>query len=366
MKIGFFTDSYFPEIDGVTYTLKLWRDRLEAAGHDVWIIYPDGDYEPDDREIPIKSLPNPFYPGYRIGLFRRLSTIPELDIVHCHGPATVGLLGLYCARQRELPTVYTHHTPIEEYFHQSINSERIANFLSDAYVPVENSILDKFDIVTASTRQIDREVDPIKLPVGVNMDFFEPEPEPSFGTDDRQLIGYSGRISMEKHVSQIQDVAERLSDYDFLIVGEGPRRADLEPMAPDNVSFSDFLPRDDLPAFYASLDAFVTASTADTLGLATLEANACGTPVAAPNVAPFTRTIGPENGTHFAVDDAEEMAAAIENCLTETWSPRAAVQEYSVDRTISQLEELYRDVYPKQKVLVDAAPTTGIGSGFVD
>ena len=46
MRIGFFSDSYFPEIDGVTYTLKSWKKELEGRGHEVYIIYPNGDYEP--------------------------------------------------------------------------------------------------------------------------------------------------------------------------------------------------------------------------------------------------------------------------------------------------------------------------------
>lgn len=342
MRIGFFTDGYFPEIDGVAYTLKLWRDRLEAAGHEVYIVYPDGDYDPGDRELPITSLPNPFYPGYRIALFRRLSTLPEFDVVHCHGPGPVGLLGLYCARRRDLPSVYTHHTPIEEYFHQSVKSQRIANLLSDIYVPIENNLLENFDVVTASTRQINRNVDPIKLPVGVNMDFFSPRSTES--ADDQTLIGYSGRISMEKNVGEILEVARELTACDFLIVGEGPHREAIEADAPDNVTVRNFLPRGVLPDFYSALDVFVTASTADTLGLATLEANACGTPVAAADVDPFMRTIGEENGHRFEFGDRTAMADAIEACLAEEWDPRPPIEQYSVDRTISQLEGIYHNL----------------------
>jgi len=40
MKIGFFTESYFPKFDGVTYTLKAWKERLEERGHEVYIIFP--------------------------------------------------------------------------------------------------------------------------------------------------------------------------------------------------------------------------------------------------------------------------------------------------------------------------------------
>jgi len=341
MKIGFFTDGYFPRIDGVAYTLRLWRDRLEGAGHEVWILYPDGDYEPAEREIPIRSLPNPFYSGYRIGLFRRASTLPEFDIVHSHSPGPVGLLGLYYAQKKDVPAVYTHHTPIEEYFDGSISSESVAQLLSEIYVPIENNIIERFDVVTASIGEIDRDVDPVELPVGVDLEYFSPREVGS--ADDQRLVGYSGRISMEKNVEELLQAAERLSACDFVIVGEGPRREALEKRAPDNVVFRDFLPREDLPEFYSALDAFVTASTADTLGLATLEANACGTPVAATDVVPFTETIGSRNGARFEDGDPESMTAAIDRCLSETWEPREGVREYSADRTIGELEAIYAD-----------------------
>ena len=341
MKIGFFTDSYFPRIDGVTYTLSLWRDSLEAAGHEVWIVYPESSHDPGDRELPVPSLPNPFYPGYRIPLARRVSRLPELDLVHSHGPGPAGLLGLYYARRKDLPSVYTHHTPIEEYFHQSIHSERLANALARAYVPVETAVLRQFDVVTASTSRIDRPVAHTELPVGIDTAFFRPSPLPDRDPARQPLIGYSGRISMEKNVGEILAAARELSACDFLIVGEGPRRAALESRAPRNVTFRDFLPREALPEFYSTIDAFVTASTADTLGLSTLEANACGTPVAAADVAPFTETIGPENGVRFEYGDTEAMVAAIDQCVSGRWSTRDAVAEYAVDETIATLEQIY-------------------------
>ncbi|MFP4217251.1 MAG: glycosyltransferase, partial [Salinarchaeum sp.] len=141
MRIGFFTDSYFPEVDGVTYTLKLWREKLEARGHEVYVIYPDGAYEPGPREIPVPSVSNPFYDGYRIPLFRPLAALPALDVVHCHGPAPVGMLGRYYAWKHGVPSVYTHHTPLEEYFEQSIGITSIANGLAKGYVPLETAFL---------------------------------------------------------------------------------------------------------------------------------------------------------------------------------------------------------------------------------
>ncbi|ADB62378.1 glycosyl transferase group 1 [Haloterrigena turkmenica DSM 5511] len=342
MKIGFFTDSYFPEIDGVTYTIKLWREELEQDGHEVYVVYPDGNYEPGDREIPVRSVSNPFYPGYRIPVFKRPSTLPELDIVHCHGPATVGMLGRYYARKHDLPAVYTHHTPIEEYFHQNVKFESIATALSKLYVPMENTFLRSFDIVTASTSRIERDVEHVQLPVGIDMEFFQPTDEDWY--PDRTVIGYSGRLSMEKNVSEILRVAEALPEYDFVIVGDGPYRDCLEREAPDNVEIRGFLPREELPVFYSSIDAFVTASTADTLGLSTLEANACGTPVVASDVPPFDRTIGSDNGERFEYGDCEAMADAIERCLRTDRDTRAAIERYDVRQTLEHLEHLYRSV----------------------
>ncbi|WP_138005106.1 glycosyltransferase [Halalkalirubrum salinum] len=340
MRIGFFTDSYFPGIDGVTYTIKLWREKLEARGHEVYIIYPDGDYEPGEREIPIRSLPNPFYPGYRVPTFKPPSSLPELDIVHCHGPAPASLLGRYYAHEHDLPAVYTHHTPIEAYLDQSVGVESVAEAIGRLYVPLENVYLRSFDVVTASTERIGRRVEHIPLPVGIDMDFFKPTEERWYR--NRTVIGYSGRLSMEKHVAEILKAAHELPEYDFVIVGDGPQRDRLEREAPENVEVRGFLPREELPIFYSSLDAFVTASKGDTLGLSTLEANACGTPVVAADTPPFDRTIQAGNGERFAHGEVDAMLEAIETVLQTDRDTRAAVDRFDVRRTMEDLEHIYR------------------------
>ncbi len=292
--------------------------------------------------VPRQITAEPVLRRYRIPLARRTSTLPDLDVVHCHGPAPIGILGRYYAWKHDLPTIYTHHTPLEEYFHQSIKLESVAGLLSKLYVPGENAFLRSFDVVTASTERIERDVEHVQLPVGIDMDFFQPTAEDWY--PDRTVIGYSGRLSMEKNVNEILRAAEELPAYDFVIVGEGPYRDSLERAAPDNVELRDFLPREELPTFYSSIDTFVTASTADTLGLSTLEANACGTPVAATDAPPFDRTIGPDNGERFAYGDLDSMVEAIETCLATDRETRAAVERYSVGYTMDHLEQLYHNV----------------------
>ncbi len=344
MRIGFFSDSYFPELDGVTYTLKTWRDRLEERGHEVYIIYPESEeYEPEEREIPVKSVPNPFYSGYNIPIPTSFGEFPELDIVHCHSPAFIGMAGRAYAYSEQVPAVYTHHTPLEEYFDQAVYSENFASLLGRIYVPGESWFLKTFDQVTSNTSDIKRSVDAEELPAGIDMEFFYPR-EDSFVDDlelERPIIGYSGRISAEKNVCRIVEFAEDF-DGSVIIVGEGPKKQKLREKAGENVKLMDFLEREKLPEFYSGIDVFLTASTGDTLGLSTLEANACGTPVVAPDVYPFNKTIKSENGERYSFGDQEDLEAKVLKTLSHNYSTRNAVRKYSVSKSIEKLENIYR------------------------
>ncbi|WP_414838016.1 glycosyltransferase [Candidatus Nanosalina sp. VS9-1] len=345
MRIGFFSDSYFPEFDGVTYTLKAWKERLEERGHEVYIIYPESEeYEPQENEIPVRSVSNPFYSGYNIPVPVFRDEYPDLDVVHCHSPATLGISGLRFARKNDVPAIYTHHTPIEEYFEQSVHSKKISAGLEKIYVPLENFFLEKFDVLTASTPEPRRPVDFRQLPVGIDMQFFRPSEEKFFDEEDveRPVAGYSGRISMEKNPCELVEMAEKF-DGTVVVVGEGPLKDKLVEKAPQNVVFHDFLEREDLPKFYSDIDVFVTASTGDTLGLSTLEANACGTPVVAPDAIPFENTIESENGILYDSGDVEAFKNKAEKASEKSFDTRSAVEEYSLSKTIDELEEIYED-----------------------
>jgi glycosyltransferase involved in cell wall biosynthesis len=347
LKIGFFTDSYFPEIDGVTYTLKLWKERLEKRGNEVFIIYPgSGRYDPKEGEIPVRSVPNPFYGGYNIGVPLGYGEVPEgLDIVHCHGPGLVGRLGRRYAAKKDLPKVYTHHTPVEEYLQQAVRSKRLADLIARLYVPIEDRFLSKFDVVTCSTERMNRNVEARELTVGVNMEFFEPQ-EASFVEEmdiERPVAGYSGRISAEKNVDHVCEFAEEF-EGSVVIVGEGPKRPQIERTAGENVEVMDFLERERLPEFYSGIDVFVTASTGDTLGLSTLEANACGTPVAAADVEPFDQTIENGNGERFELGDTGDMVRVVRRALDDSHHTREVAEKHCVEETVDSLEEIYREV----------------------
>lgn len=343
MRIGFFTGSYFPYKNGCSYTVKSWKQELEKRGHDVYVIYPSSpNYEPEKNEIPVKSINNPWFQDHQWPTPVGTGKLPELDLVHCHSQGPLGFMGLYYAWKNDLPSIYTFHSPLEDYAENLVNSERLAEALGSVYVRLENRFMERFDAVTSNIEEINRKVDVINLPVGVDTEFFQPRETDFLDRMElkRPLIGYSGRISEEKNLEDVIGLAHRFNGT-LVIAGEGRCREELERDAPGNVKFLDFIPREELPAFMSSLDVFVTASDSDTLCLSALEANACGTPVVAPDVAPFSETIDGRNGMRYSYGDQQDFLEKVQRCIETDLDPRSRAKDYSMGKTINRLEEIY-------------------------
>jgi len=234
--------------------------------------------------------------------------------------------------------VYTHHTPVEDYFVQGLKLELLAGIAGRAYVAYENRFLQSFDCVTASTSRIRRDVTPRKLPVGIEMDTFRPVTDSQFASDE-PTVGYSGRMT-RKNTSTRSSGWPTGCPVRFELVGEGPVRDDLERGAPGNVRFRDFLPRENLPAFYSARR---LRHRLDLRHARALDAGGerLRDPGRRRRRAPFDRTIGPDNGTRFDHGDLDDMERAVVDCLDGDRPTRAAVEGFSVERTIDDLEEIY-------------------------
>lgn len=344
MRIGFFTDSYFPRKDGTSYTIRTWKRRLEERGHEVHIYYPDSSYEPAENEHPQNAVYNPFYHGHFWPLPDFSDLRDDLDVVHCHGPWLISYKGVRYSREHGVPALYTYHTPIQEYV-VGLLGETLAGFLMPVLDRIDSWWLSNFEKVTCSTDAVRPDVEVEKLPVGVDDEFFQPVKD-SFLEDmdlERPVIGYCGRLSEEKNIEELLELADRIQGT-VLIVGEGRHRSNLEKTAGSNVRFMDFLERDSLPEFYSSIDVFATASTADTFSLTTIEANMCGTPVLAPDTKPFDETIKDRNGKRYQSGNLDSMEEKLQEILSQDFDPRKEVLQYSVSRTVERLEDLYSEL----------------------
>lgn len=133
------------------------------------------------------------------------------------------------------------------------------------------------------------------VPSGLRLERFQLSTEPAerlalreklgIAPSDRVLV-YLGRLAKEKNIEELlRYLSERrYSSLRFLVVGDGPFRAELEDMAggpglEKQVIFTGMISPQENVRYYMVGDIFVSASRSETQGLTYLEAMACGLPL---------------------------------------------------------------------------------------
>lgn len=110
---------------------------------------------------------------------------------------------------------------------------------------------------------------------GVNRDNLKPTKSRTVNRDPVLLS--VGRVSKEKG---LDDLIPLQWEFDIVIVGDGPYRAELENKM-RNAQFVGYKSGSELADYYQQADVFVFPSRKDTFGLVMIEAMSLGTPVAA-------------------------------------------------------------------------------------
>jgi len=363
-SVAAFTDTYLPTVNGVTYTVKAWRDRWEARGGRMDVVYPGSDgHDPGPGEHPVRSLPLPLYSGFRVGTPTIPDGLVDPDIVHAHTPFSLGLAALRFAQKKAVPLVATYHTPTAEYTTYFTDWGPLQDGLSVVSRQYERWFLNHADAVIVPseatgqylTEELDIDVPPTVVSNGVDVERFRPVDTVSFRERhnlpaDKTLVGYTGRHGHEKCLPDILAACERLSgDVTVVFGGDGPAREELEAEAREcnvDARFLGFLDRAELPAFYATLDAFLFPSPIETQGLVALEAFACGTPVVGVDSGALSDTVDDGvTGYHYQRGDIDGFTAAIERTLEECETLREACLEkrgeISVESSVDRLGALY-------------------------
>ena len=272
--IAIVTDAWRPQVNGVVRTLAATREVLRRWGHSVSMISPDQ----------FRSLPCPSYPEIRLAVTRPgivARRLADLDPQAVH-IATEGPLGLaarrYCLA-RNIPFTTAYHTQFPAYL------ARRTHLPESVFWPFIRWFHAPSQAVMVATPGIEDELraqgisNIHRWSRGVDTALFSPAapPPPEFAALPRPILLYVGRVAVEKNLEAFLS-----SSYPGtrVVVGDGPARAALAAAYPQ----AHFLgPRSgaQLAGCYAGADVFVFPSRTDTFGLVTIEALACGTPVAA-------------------------------------------------------------------------------------
>ncbi|MCC7002406.1 MAG: glycosyltransferase family 1 protein [Gemmatimonadaceae bacterium] len=385
MRILFCTDSYPPQVNGVSVVTALSVEGLRARGWDCEVVaprYPAGTgpadqqvIADDPRTTSLPSAPLPCYREIRLALPRR-DVVRHVvdrftpDLIHASTEFVIGRLGASIGARRGIPLCTSYHTDFAKYtdaygvgFLRERVRASIARFHQGAeriYTPSESA---KADLLALGLRDIE------VWGRGVDTVLFNPGRR-SLVARERIHVGhgftflYVGRLAPEKHVplllAAFASLARSMPEgtVRLIVAGAGPSTSELRERAGPSVSFLGTLDRQrELPALYASADAFVFASTTETLGLVVLEAMASGLPVIATPAGGVAELLRDEqNGLAFAPGDVAACAAQMRRLVED----RALVcrlregaittaREHSWEAELDRLDASYREVLTRPR-----------------
>jgi glycosyltransferase involved in cell wall biosynthesis len=330
MKIAIFTDTYFPDINGVSRTLKQFTDFLDENQIPYKVFAPNShsnEYVTKQTRH-LKSFPFFLYPDCRLALPNLLRIKAELlqfspDIIHVATPFNVGLCGIYLAKKLNIPLVGSYHTDFD-YYLQFYNLQFLSKILwkymnwfhrpcKKLFVP-SNETLKQLDQHGFSNLEI--------WSGGVDCKLFHPYYDKNvfreeYGITKKYLLTYVGRLAPEKDLPTLINIAKLLpseinEQIQWFVIGDGPLREALQQDAPANMTFTGYITGKHLAQFYSASDLFVFPSPTETFGNVVIESLASGTPVITANSGGVRNIITPGvNGYLCETGNVQEFINAI-------------------------------------------------------
>jgi phosphatidylinositol alpha 1,6-mannosyltransferase len=348
-RVAYFPDS-FHEINGVAHTSRQFEAFVRRRNLPFLIVRP-GQRNPRllvEGDLTTLELPRgsvsfalekdlTFDAGYIRHLPLIVRTLKEFrpDILHITGPSENGMIGAGLANHLHLPLAASWHTNVHEYAASRSNwllrhirddrrpavanaIEKSALFLSASFYSIARIL---FAPNPGLCRLLEKETGrPCYLMQrGVDTQVFSPAHRQRQPGDNAFVLGFVGRLSVEKNVALLARIqreltALNLTNFRFLIVGHGAEEAWLRKHLP-GAEFPGVLRGEALSRAYANMDLFVFPSHTDTFGNVVLEALASGVPaIVTPDGGP--PSIVREGKTGFIARD-EDFAAAVARVIAD-------------------------------------------------
>jgi glycosyltransferase involved in cell wall biosynthesis len=376
------TDTYPPQVNGVSVVTALSVNGLRERGWEVQIVAPrypaprthafpaDTPANVNSGTTAIPSAPMPGYPDIRLALPTErpiAALIREFrpDIVHSPTEFVLGRIAQRLANAAGIPAVSSYHTDFSRYteaygvgwLRPSV-SRYLAEFHRRSRRVYTPSHVARGDLAAIGVHDVE------VWGRGVDTQLFSPHRRSealraAYGNRDTFVLLHVGRMAAEKGVDRIIaafDLARQSlppGAVHLVIAGSGPKEDELRESVREGVTFLGNLDRGDvLPRLYASADAFLFASLTETLGLVVLEAMSSGLPViAVPAGGVADHLRDGVNGVACAASDVADMAAAIVRLALDrprtrrlSTGARETAEALDWSRELDRLDSSYRDV----------------------
>ena len=375
IRLALFTDTYPPQLNGVSRTLERLVGAVRARGGDARVYTtsdPGAGYEPDIWRRP--SIPFWAYPQLRLAAPIRGRLADDIrawrpTIIHAATPFGMGLTGRAEARTMGVPLVTSYHTSFSVYakFYRLgfLSSTAWSYFRwfhnsgARTYVPT-HAIADElagvgFERLAVWGRGLEGH--------RFNPTWRSNEWRASLGADDDTIVvAYVGRMAIEKGLDTALAAMHRLvaepngKKYVFAMAGDGPYDEYCRKAAPAGTRFMGRLDGEALSTVFASSDLFIFPSTTDTFGNVLLEAMASGVPVIGADVGPTRELLAGGGGVLFPPGDSAALAETIRELAGDRQKRQALATAGIASAANASWDAIFDELIADyQRVIADAA-----------
>ena len=391
MNIGLFTETYYPEINGVAASVFVLKEELEKLGHNVYVFTTTSPGAPkyEKNVFRVPSLPCVLISERRVGLFyqpRLASAIKRLnlDIIHTNTEFSLGVFGRIMARELKIPIIHTYHTIYEDYTHYITKGKILDGRAKKVVRAISRVCCNTVDEVIAPTEKVkellehydvSREIKVI--PTGINLEKFDKQNysyrdiqgvRKQYGIKpEDKVVVYIGRVSHEKNLDELlqhmNHYQMKRKNVKFVIVGSGPDSKKINEMiskmeSKDSIICMGAKPYDEIGTYYQIAQVFVSASNSETQGLTFIEAMAAGLPVVAKQDRCLEGILKPgENGFFF--QNETQFEAGLDEILFPAtglanvdYSSNAwlTAQRFSTSNFAESILALYEEVLSREQL----------------
>lgn len=302
LRLAVVTETYPPEINGVSLSLARFVEGLRERNHEIQLIRPRQAAldQPARRErfdeLLTIGIPIPRYPDLKMGLPAKRAlikqwTLKRPDLVHIVTEGPLGWSALQAALKLKIPVCSDFRTNFHAYsLHYGIG------WLKKPIVAYLRKFHNRTQLTMVPTEQLRAELAASgfrNLQVvarGVDTQLFNPARRSealrqTWGVKaETPVVIHVGRLAAEKNLTALTaaftTIRQQQPQARLLLVGDGPERKAMQSLLPDAI-FAGTRRGEDLAAHYASGDIFLFPSVTETFGNVTLEAMASGLPMVA-------------------------------------------------------------------------------------
>lgn len=338
LRIAVVTETYPPEINGVSMTISRMVAGLQQRQHRIQLIRPrqnrqdNAASKPNFEEFLQRGVSIPRYDSLKMGLpakqaLLRLWSLKRPDIVHIVTEGPLGWSALSAAVKLKIPCSSDFHTNFHSYSeHYGIGwlKRPIAAYLRKFHNRTQSTLVPTASMLDDLERHGYRNLRVVSR--GVDTRLFHPNKRSAalrqqWGIKPGQPVAiYVGRLAPEKNLPLVLQTFSAMQstrpEARLVLVGDGPARASLQ-ASNLTLIFAGMRVGEELATHYASADAFIFPSTTETYGNVTVEAMASGLAVIAYDYAAAAEHIvHGKNGLLAGFDNSQEFVGLAVNLIS--------------------------------------------------